>query len=287
MNTIFDYCIGNLEELKNYKQSSFTWRDQYNVEEFLRIPEFSKIEPDIPDLIDREHILKSIRDGRYYQAYVEILLWGLIGSRPGSNKSKKTEIASEAFFHPISEINNIFNVVKTGNQENIEKLYTSLERNGTKKIKEVDVSYFTKILSFASEAFKNAFKLLIYDKWTRLIHVHILLDMNKITELDSYYSNKSISDLYSISKSGKKPSTKLIYAKSNKSLKVYFNYCDIMATLARQISEKSGLSITSFQLEAFLFGKDLKSKMNKNNTNPRYWIQKNFAEKYLGGNPQL
>jgi hypothetical protein len=36
-----------------------------------------------------------------------------------------------------------------------------------------------------------------------------------------------------------------------------------------------------------LFGKDLKSKMNKNNTNPRYWIQKNFAEKHLGRNPQL
>ena len=103
MNTIFDYCIGNLEELKNYKQSSFSWRDQYNVEEFLRIPEFSKIEPEIPDLIDREHILKSIRDGRYYQAYVEILLWGLIGSRPGSNKSKKTEIQIDKIIEALKK----------------------------------------------------------------------------------------------------------------------------------------------------------------------------------------
>jgi hypothetical protein len=281
MNTIFDYCIENLEILKNYKQSSFTWRDQYNLNEFLRIPQFSNIESNIPDLIDREHIAKSIRDGKYYQAYAEILFWGLIGSRPGSNKSKKTEIAFKALDHPISRIEHIFKVVKTGEHENIKNLYKSLERNGTNKILEVDVSYFTKILSFASEAFDNASKLLIYDKWTRLIHVHVLMDLNKITELECFYSNKSISDLYSISKTGRKPSTKLIYAKSNQSLMAYVNYCDIMANLARQISEHSDCSITSFQLEGFLFGKNLKSKKNKDDSNPRYWIQKNFAEKYL------
>jgi hypothetical protein len=102
-----------------------------------------------------------------------------------------------------------------------------------------------------------------------------------IGRITSYYKFIEIDNLYSISKTGRKPSTKLIYAKSNQSLMAYVNYCDIMANLARQISEHSGCSITSFQLEGFLFGKNLKSKKNKDDSNPRYWIQKNFAEKYL------
>jgi len=209
------------------------------------------------------------------------MLWGQIGARPGSNKSKKTEILEKVINYNNKNINIIFESSISNNILDIERLYSRLEDvNDDLKIPEVDVSYFTKILSFASESSQNEFKLLIFDKWTKLVHVHLCAD-NKDEKLEEYYSNNSISKLYSKNERENNPTTKLIYPRKGCSFKTYFDYCEKMDSLAKILSNDSGKEITSFKLEAFLFGKNLKGKKNKTLNNPRYWIQQNFANSYL------
>ena len=281
MKTIFDYCIQNADKMQSYQQEKFSWKEKYHLPILCQVLEFQNVFKAIPDFIGREDILKSINKKNYYQAYAEILLWGQIGARPGSNISKKTDIALRALEYPSDKVENIFKIVEGGSSDKINALFISLERDGDNKIKEVDVSYFTKILSFASEAFNNNMKLLIYDKWTRLIHVHLLLDLGKQEKLRTFYTDNSLRSLYFRSEKSKKPSTKLIYSKANFGLKVYLDYCEELDNLASRISNKINANISSFQLEGYLFGRELKSKQNKNDNNPRFWIQNNYSTTYL------
>jgi len=282
MDKIVDYCFENIDFLVSYEQGAFQWRKLYDVDELRKIEQFNRVESLIPDLINRDHILGLIKLGKFYQAYVEIMLWGQVGSKPGSNKSKKTEIAQKIFNHDSQKIDSLFQITMTGNLSQIEELYNSLERQGSLKIPEVDVSYFTKLLSFASEASNQNFKLLIYDKWTKLIHVHLLFDLDEQEEVQSFFSNHSLINLYSKSEKNKIPATKLIYPRAGKSFKVYWDYCQRMSDLASLISKEKNKTISAFQLESFLFGHDLKGKKKKVISNPRYWIQQNFANQYLG-----
>jgi hypothetical protein len=281
MKTIFEYCIQHQETLLNYKQKPFTWRNRYNVKELLEIPNFKKVASDIPCLLDRSHILQTIQKEQYYQAFAEILLWGEIGARPGSNKSKKTEIAGKALSYSQAKIDTIFKTVSYGTLDEIKRLYSSLENKNESKIEEVGISYFTKILSFASEASSSDFKLLIFDKWTRLIHAHLLFDFKQGEKLKRYYTDNELRKIVSFSKDTKKVKTTLINPKSSESFSAYMDFCKVMGTLSENISSECGKPISSFKLEAFLFGLDLRSKKNQNDSNPRYWIQANFAKKYL------
>lgn len=281
MKKIIDYCIDNIDRLSNYKQNGFAWRDFYGVEELSKIERFEKIESSIPDLINREHILDLIKKGNFYQAFVEIMLWGQVGAKPGSNKSKKTEIAQKIFSYDLNKIEVLFQITMNGEYSKIKNLFNSLERNGELKIPEVDVSYFTKLLSFASEASNNDFKLLIYDKWTKLMHVHLLFDLEEFSALKSYFTKTSLLNLYSKSNKEKIASTKLIFPRGGKNFEVYWDYCLRINELASQISTQTGNSISAFQLESFLFGHDLKGKKKKENSNPRYWIQQNFAQQHF------
>lgn len=283
MQTILDYCIYNKDQLINYNQQKFRWKSQYNEEILKSILAFRDIYEDIPELIGRDDIVKSIKEEKYYLAFAEILLWGQIGSRPGSNVSKKTEIAHKALSYSKSKIETIFKTIIQSGMDALDPLYTSLERGGENKIDEVDVSYFTKILSFASEASECEFKLLIYDKWTRLIHVHLMLDAERGESARLYYSNNSLKNLFSISPGARRPSTKLIHARTNKGLDVYKDYCKEMDCIANSLSNKLNLAtpISAFHLESFLFGKELRTSSNRNDSNPRFWVQNNFSTRYL------
>lgn len=192
MVSVKQYCIENINNLQSYIQESFTWKSNYFIDELNGY----NILNDIPDELDRKHILKTISEKKYRKAFIEIMLWGGIGSKPGSNTSKKTEILKKILNYPENKINDIFEKIlkenfQLNNYENIRKIYNSLEKNGDYKIPQVDVSFFTKILSFVSEVSKNENKLLIYDKWTKLLHVHLLFD-DKDENLYNYYSKRSI-----------------------------------------------------------------------------------------------
>ncbi|GAB1449107.1 hypothetical protein MASR2M44_21300 [Bacteroidota bacterium] len=281
MTTLFDYCIQNKEALLNYKQEAFSWRSRYNEDTLLEIPNFKKVAAEIPSAIDRSHIVCTIQRGSYYQAFAEILLWGQIGARPRSNKSKKTEIAGKALKYEETKIQMIFKTVSSGHIDEIKKLYASLENKSENKIEEVGISYFTKILAFASEASSTDFKLLIYDKWTRLIHAHLLFDLKQAEKLKLYYTENELRKIVSVSKNTKKVRTTLIHPKSSESCSAYMNFCTEMDALSKKISAAVGESISAFHLEAFLFGVELRLKGRQNELNPRYWIQTNFAKKYL------
>ena len=280
MKTIKDYCLNNIDKLTDYNQNGFEWKSTYDMLKLQKNKLFNTIYNEIPDLIDRIIIIKHIQEKKYFLAFIEIMLWGQIGARPGSNKSKKTEILEKVINYNQKNINIIFELSVSDNIKDIENLYSKLENNGDLKIPEVDVSYFTKILSFASESSKNEFKLLIFDKWTKLVHVHLCSDLNDNT-IEEFYTINTISKLYYKSEKENIPTTKLIYPKKGKSFKTYIDYCKKMDFLAKTLSKESGREITAFKLEAFLFGTDLKGKNNKTDNNPRYWIQQNFAKSYL------
>jgi hypothetical protein len=280
MKTIKEYCIKNINELFNYKQRPFGWQSNYDVQALLSIADFRAVNTEIPEEIDRVHIIEAIRNQKYYQAYAEILFWGLIGMRPGSNKSKRTEIAKTALSHPEAQIINIFKTIEEGDAEGIKKLYLSLEQGGGAKIPEVDVSYFTKLLAFGSEAFENDRKLLIYDKWTKLIHVHLLLEQGQNEFLYSLYTPTGLSKLWSKKAKAKSCSTDIIYPRTNKGYYAYIDYCRRMNALADEIYDETDKAFKVYQLESFLFGHQLRSKENKVSSNPRYWIQQNYSKEY-------
>jgi hypothetical protein len=280
MKTIKEYCIKNINELINYKQRPFGWQSNYDVKALLSIADFQAVHAKIPKEIDRVHIIEAIRNQKYYQAYAEILFWGLIGMRPSSNKSKRTEIAKTALSHPEAKIINIFKTIEEGDAEGIRKLYLSLEQKGGAKIPEVGVSYFTKLLAFGSEAFENDCKLLIYDKWTKLIHVHLLLEQGENKVLHSLYTPTELSKLWYKKAEAKSCSTYIIYPPKDKGYDAYIDYCRRMNALADEISDKTAKAFKVYQLESFLFGHQLGSKENEVSANTRYWIQQNYSKEY-------
>jgi hypothetical protein len=280
MNTLKKYCIENINSLIIHEQKSFCWKQNYNLESLLKIHGFSEIYTRIPDKINRLQIIDSIQKKKFYQAYAEILFWGLIGMRPGSNKSKRTEIAIKALSHPKNKIEDIFQTVYEGDKDKIKSVYKSLENGGTNKISEVGVSYFTKVLAFASEASEEQFKLLIYDKWTKLVHVHLLLDCDQKDRLTLFYSPSTLSKLWFKKEKAKSYSTDIISNLSNKGFDSYMDYCVKMNALAKEIFDETKKEIKVFQLESFLFGHELRGIGKNIQNNPRYWIQQNYAKQY-------
>jgi len=280
--TLQDYCLTNSQNLLSYEQECFSWKDKYDVAKLCEIQEFAEIYSDIPELIGRKDILNSIKQNKFTFAFVEILLWGQIGARPGSNKSKRTEILKIALIDALKEVNgitkmqHIFEIVSSNNYKLIHTLYISLERGGEYKIREIDTSYFTKILSFASEAFGNDLKLLIYDKWTRLLHVHYLLDL-KDDSVRMFYSKSSLVGLCSMSRNSRSIATKIIFPRTNFGASAYFDYCQKLLDLSTLVSVQLGKQISSFHLEGYLFGKELKSVRNRTFDNPRFWLQHNYV----------
>lgn len=285
--TIKEYCISRSENLNNYNQVGFGWKTKYDLDQLQKNINFKNIYKEIPDVINRDIIINHINEKNYFLALIEIMLWGQIGARPNSNVSKKTEILEKVINYDISKIHEIFEIVIKGDEEEIKELYESLETGGKNKIPEVDVSYFTKILSFASQVSTNEFKLLIYDKWTKLIHVNLCVDENDLENLDNLFSKNEIQKLFSKEANEKKYSTKLIYPKKGKGYLSYLDYCNKMNNLANQLSKELNIKLSAFNLEAYLFGNDLRSNKNKQDNNPRFWIQQNFGTNYIIKNREM
>ena len=279
--TLLDYCCNHINEIADYTQKSYSWEYTYNLEILCQSAKFNKIRDSLPKQISREQIISVLDQKKFYTAYILIMLWGGIGQRPSTNKDKRSEIAKSAFNHSKDIIESIFiNVINALNSDNLDAIkteYNSLEPGGDKKIPEVDVSFFTKILSFASQvADKRKIDLLIYDKWTKLVHIHYMLDNNfNPAEL---YTPKMIGNLILEYEKGKY-STNLIQSRTGKGWDSYLHYCESMKTLANQVTNNTNVNITPFQLEGFLFGRELRGKQGKNEDNPRYWIQQNYCKK--------
>lgn len=282
MKTILEYCIENIEKINTNIQSGFEWKNTYQEGFLSKIKNLEDFYIEIPNQITRKDIIQLINENRYFEAYVELMLWGLIGVRPSTNKSKKTEIAVKVFSEDKIKIKAIFEVVIYSLNKNdfnkLEELFLSLEARGKNKIEEVDVSYFTKILAFASQgAINRTLDLLIYDKWTKLIHIYMTLEAN---ENPIWYTESSLKKLC-VKKPNDNLQTNLINTKIGYGWSAYLDYCKKLKNLSDKLFEKTNVRVTPMKLEEFLFGTSLSTKGSKTLKNPRYWVQQNFGDNFI------
>jgi hypothetical protein len=160
-------------------------------------------------------------------------------------------------------------VVNLINNNEIEKAYLSMMPFNENQIQGIGESYFTKLFYFIScNNNKIKIKPLIYDKWTKLIHIGLLIEANEIDLLHSFYK---INDLESKILS---PKTDIIYPKNEKKTDSYMDYINRMNVLA----DTNNLDVG--KLEAFLFGNPLKGKINKSLDNPRVFIKNYVCKNY-------
>jgi predicted nucleic acid-binding protein len=275
--TILEYCIENLSAIERYQQKDFTW-STYDENPLNEIPQFRELLDHIPESINRERIIQDFRDGKFYRGFVMAMMWGGIGLRPqkGSKGNKQTTSAYKAFSTIPEIVDSRLRLVrdKIANEE-FHSAYNLLA--GEMKFDGIDVSFFTKLLSFISETFNPSKNLLIYDKWTKLLHVHLIMDEN-LNPL-SYFSKTELNKLWKKDDKGIY-NTHLINSskKGNWSYEAYSNYNLLMLMLSNQIFENQGLRIEPFKLESYLFGESKKD--NKSANNPRVWIQQNYSKQY-------
>jgi hypothetical protein len=277
--TIFDYCVENIDRLETFNQPPFS-SDNYRKNPFFEIEQFNNCIYEIPTAISRENIIEAFSNNKYYKGFIMSMMWGGISKMPSKNQAGniRSSHAFKAFSTDKSIIEDVLSIVKdrvkTGN---IETAYYLLQNDY--KIPGVDVSFFTKILSFISESIDSTHNLLIYDKWTKLIHVTLLYDFKQSENAIGFFGADRLSKLYSLYEG--KYYTNLIYPLDNNQFEAFSDYCEKMKLLAKNISEATGIEISPFVLESFLFGKQLRGKVNRNDINPRYWIQQHFADDYL------
>jgi len=276
MDTILKYCVDNVDSMINFSQKPFSW-NRYKKQHFLEIQDFACCIKSIKNEISRNDIISAFKAKDFYKGYILAMMWGGIGTQPSIKGNNKTSSAFKAFSIPKVEVERRLNILFDCLKENnIEEAYLLLE--GELKFDGIDVSFFTKILSFLSESLPVSKNLLIYDKWTKLIHVHLLFDNNENPQ--TYFSNNRLKKLFFKNKQGKFI-TELINPFSSKKLPAYLNYCKMFDKLTIDVSNVLKIQITSFELESYLFGNELKGKKNKTFQNPRFWIQQNYSEKYL------
>jgi len=267
MPTLQDYCNEHIDALLAYNQANMAW-DEYNDEPFIEIPHFAELlDHNIPDTISRGHIIQAFTDENYYLGFVMAMMWGKIDKRrnqiPGNIRTTR---AYQAFSSNPEIIDHVLRQVKdliiAGQYE---EAYNGL-LGGQFQINGVGESFFTKILCFLSQSLDEPQNLLIYDRWTRLVHLHLMLDNN--VNPNGFYTNNKIIKIATVGG---------VYANNNQRYNAYHHYCNSMAQLAEGILNEND-PISPFKLEAYLFGQDIDVDINNN---PRYWYKNNFTEEYL------
>jgi hypothetical protein len=257
--TFLNYITSKINEIKKYKQHGFSWK-KYRENKFLRnISEFDKVIKDksIPLLIDRSFIIDLYKNKRYYEAFVLSMVWGGINmTRP----SEKGDLSSTNF-HKALEIGRVKIETALRKSENylldgnIIGAYEIFKNEN--KIPGVGSSYFTKILFFQGLALKIETKPLIYDKWTKFIHIALMIAENDHKSLLNYYTPKSLETNIINSLS-------LIPVRSNKEESAYIDYVKRM----NRVAKERDINVNS--LEGYLFGNPLKGAKNKiRDNNPR------------------
>jgi hypothetical protein len=277
--TILEYCIENLSAIEGYRQKDFTWV-KYNKNPLNEIPSFKQLLDQIPELINRECIIQEFANGNFYKGFIMAMMWGQIGNQPGQKGDKTTTDAYKSFSTSPEVVDSRLRVIryKIANEE-FHNAYNLLA--GEMKFDGIDVSFFTKLLSFISETFNPPKNLLIYDSRTKLIHIHLMLDEG-LNPADFY----RLTDLRRIcqGKANCSYETKMIYTRPGLGADSYMNYNDLICQLSNHILRERNVVISPFNLEGYLFGWKLHGKKNIVPSNPRFWIQRNFIELYM---PQL
>lgn len=266
MVSIQTYIEQKYPSIQKFSQTSFSW-NTYRNNPFLREHEaFRAMEDqgDIPDMIHRDWVLEQFKDpSRYYLGFVTAMMWGGINSkrpvsnRPGDLRTTNFYKALEVPQHTMTQ-----NLIKTRNLIEQAQLATAHEGylNGALRIPGIGESYFTKLLFFVGYHTANHVKPLIYDKWTKIMHVWILMSAHQFDTLFRFYSKSSLyRDI--IEAPG------LLSANNTHQAAAYVDYVTRMNQLANQFS------LDPSNLEAYLFGSPLKGAHNRRpENNPRAYM---------------
>ncbi len=270
--SLSDYIKKNKSEISNFKQNGFKW-EKYNHtsvslnSDFIDLIKYNNYQKEL----NREIIVETFKKKDYYSAFVLTMMWGGINAtRPSKKDNKFTTNFYKALIEGKESISNkMIRVVNLINNNEIKKAYLSMMPFNENQIQGIGESYFTKLFYFIScNNNKIKIKPLIYDKWTKLIHIGLLIEANEIDLLHSFYR---INDLKSKILS---PKTDIIYPKNEKKTDSYMDYINRMNVLA----DTNNLDVG--KLEAFLFGNPLIGKTNKSLDNPRVFIKSYVCENY-------
>ena len=201
-----------------------------------------------------------------YDGFVTSMLWGGLGL------SNMRQLVDAMTTKPSDIESKISNLQSLLDEDMIQNAFMSLQVSRdnhylpTNKIEGIDISYFTKLLYFLYKG-TSATPPIIFDKWGAYMHVGILISQNEIDLLNTYYK-------MGYDKRGKF----YVAIKSNRTTgyrySVYADYLQRMANLSSQYSHSN-----PGMLEEFLFGKDLKHRVNKSDENPRFFVL-NYVRDY-------
>ena len=264
--SLSDYVRTNRNEIYNFQQQGFTWRRYINTSVMLN-PDFNDliVNNNFQEELNREIIIDAFNDNDYYKAFVLAMMWGGINATRPSVKGNNltTNFYKSLTEGRVSISTKMERIVELVNNNQIQDAYLSMMPENENQIQGIGESYFTKLFYFISCANNDIeIKPLIYDKWTKLIHIGLLTEAQEIDLLLEYYK---ISDLKSkilpINK------TEIVYPRNEMKTPAYIDYITRMNVIADENQLNVG------KLEAYLFGNPLKGKINKSIANPRVFIK--------------
>jgi hypothetical protein len=283
--SLIDFIKKNANEIGNHKQHGFKWAT-YKENEFLNeIEDFRKVVQDenIPETLEREIILNFYHKDDPYRAFIFTMMWGLIDAKKpakGSPGDKRTTNFYQALSHGKKLIEK---ALKTSQEHlqlgTIDRAYDSFKFEC--KIPGVDTSYFTKILFFQGQALQMETKPLIYDKWTKLIHITLMIEQEDRQKLYDFYNQKKLISVSKIMeyyteenlarKIKDRPLIPLLQPSKEAEYYSYYDYVNRMNGVAMDNDIEVG------SLEGYLFGNPLKGKRNRTKKyNPRVRVLENL-----------
>ena len=220
---------------------------------------FQNIYKHIPSQLNRRIVFEAYSES-LYKGFVYSMLWGGIGSYSMNQ-------ATIAFSIPQSDIvTKLKRVSELLNKDKIKEAFESMNE-GENKIDQIGLSYFTKILYFMYTG-KSDVRPLILDKWGKFIHAGLITGYNSYTfTLNKYRIGYDKKHTFYVSERGRKC----------KLTDLYMDYLNIMSNLSKELKFDN-----PDILEEYLFGKDLKRRANKNDSNPRFFLKSYLMTLYEG-----
>ena len=210
--------------------------------------------------INREYVKRIFRND-IYKGFVTCMLWGGEGLGPGrswDNLEKTMLCPKDQVVQKLNAVKDLLTENKLGEAFNSMASISSAKN----RIPGIGMSYFTKIFYFLGLIIpENKQNPLIFDRWAQYIHAALLIDdaTQNVSEWYSIYNDK-----YGFHVNARHP------------LRAYEDYI----LRLKQISDRQELMLSHpGVLEEFLFGRELKSKFNRNNSNPRFFVS-NYVKAY-------
>lgn len=266
MVTIQEFISQKQPVVRQFTQQTFTWSAYKHNQFLMEHTDFSRLihSRQIPEQLHRDWILEQFKNrDTYYIGFVSAMMWGGINdSRPlkGYAGDLRTTNFYRALTTPTQRIIDNLDTAKHLIAQNRLKEVFQRYLQEDFKIDGIGESYFTKLLFFAGYHSGNPIKPLIFDKWTKIMHVWLLLSTNEHDRLFKFYKKSSICQNV-IQKPG------LLTVNRGDEADAYVDYVARM----NQLAQHFGVEVSN--LESYLFGLPmLEARYRLPQYNPRVFM---------------